>query len=275
MNELAVQFGPGSALLGVLCQPAAMRAGGVACLMFNAGVVPRTGPHRINVKLARTLAGAGIASLRFDLSGMGDSSPATVPLDFLQQAILDMQAAMDYLERVHDMRRFIIVGNCSGAVHAYWAALADPRIIGIQMFDGYSYRSKWTLLVRHWKRFRAGSWHKTATALARRLARLKRDTDIFAVTKANAGLSRDAYSKGMQTLADRGVAIFLIYSGSIIDNYSYAGQFRDAFAGHPFVRKVRCDFAPEIDHTLLALCAQRQFIALVCDWAAGIARPAG
>lgn len=275
MKEIPVLFGPESSLLGVVCQPAAASGSGVACLMLNAGVVPRIGPHRINVKLARILAEAGIASIRFDLSGLGDSSPTRVARDFLQQAILDVRAAMDYLERVHGMHRFIIIGNCSGAVHAYWTALADQRVIGIQMFDGFCYRSKWSRLARHWQRFHAASWRKSAVALARRLAQRVhhplKDANIFAAQKSHAKPPRAAYCQGMQTLADRGVAVFLIFSGSIIDDYSYARQFHDAFAGHTFVDQVRCDFLPEVDHTLLALDAQRRFLGLIRDWAAGIA----
>jgi hypothetical protein len=74
----------------------------------------------------------------------------------------------------------------------------------------------------------------------------------------------------MQTLVDRGVSVFLVFSGGIIDSYSYARQFRDGFADEPFVDKVRCDFLPEIDHTLLSLEAQRRFIKIIRDWALNI-----
>lgn len=279
MNEIPMLFGPESSLVGVVCRPVTPTETDVACLMFNAGVVPRIGPHRLNVKLARALGNAGMVSMRFDLSGLGDSRPANAPRDFLQQAILDLRAAMDYLEGHYGIRRFIVIGNCSGAVHAYWTALADQRVIGIQMFDGFFYRTRWSRLVRHWKRFHAVSWHEAAAALGRWLAsplsflisnRGSKGSKIFSGEKTNGNPPRGEYCKGMQTLVDRGVAVSLVFSGSIIDAYSYAHQFRDAFGDQPFVDKVRCDFLPEIDHTLLSLQAQRQFIELILAWVQGI-----
>jgi pimeloyl-ACP methyl ester carboxylesterase len=269
MNEIPVLFGFESALVGVVCKPAVTIVPGVACLLLNAGVVPRIGPHRINVKLARVLADSGIVTLRFDLGGLGDSRKADAPSDFQQRAVLDVRAAMDYLESHHGLHRFIVIGNCSGAVHAYWTALADQRVIGIQMFDGFCYPSRWSRLVRHWKRFRADSWNEAVVAVGRRLAKFLRflcTNDIFSSIESKAQLGRDEYCKGMQALVDRGVSVCLVFSGGIIDDYSYARQFRDTFADQPFVDKVHCHFLPEIDHTMLALEAQRRFIELTRDW---------
>lgn len=269
MNEIPVLFGPDSSLVGVVCKPTLTTVPSIACLMLNAGVVPRIGPHRINVKLARTLACSGIVTLRFDLSGLGDSRPADALRDFKQQAVLDVKAAMDYMESHHDLHRFIVIGNCLGAVHAYWTALADQRVIGIQMFDGFCYPSRWSRLVRHWKRFRAGSWYDAAVAVGRRLANVLSflsTKGIFSPDETKAQPGRDEYCKGMQTLVDRGVVVCLVFSGGIINDYSYSRQFRDAFADQPFVDKVRCHFLPEIDHTMLALEAQRRFIELIRDW---------
>ena len=72
-----ILFGPEHRLLGVLTRPVGSLQAGIACLMFNFGVTHRTGPRRIQVKLARRLAQQGVASLRFDLSGLGDSLPAS------------------------------------------------------------------------------------------------------------------------------------------------------------------------------------------------------
>lgn len=281
MTEIPVLFGAESTLVGVVCKPAVTVETGVACLMLNAGVIARAGPHRINVKLARSLAMSGIVNMRFDLSGLGDSlRTASDSPDFLQQAVLDVKAAMDYLESQYGVQRFIVIGNCSGAVHAYWTALADSRVIGIQMFDGFCYPSRWSCLVRQWKRLRANSWHEAAVAAADRLAYLLsslstnglKDSNLSSTEEFTGKPARDEYCKGMQILIDRDVAIFLVFSGSVIDYYSYARQFRDAFTREPFVDKVHCDFLPEIDHTLLSLEAQRKFIELTRDWLLGVVK---
>lgn len=280
MIETPVIFGPESTLVGVVTQPDGNTAADIACLTFNAGVIPRFGPHRFNVKLARNLATAGIVTMRFDISGLGDSRPALTGRNFLQQAVVDIRAAMDYLEQHHGIRRFALIGNCSGAVHIYWASLADERVVGSLMFDGFCYKTRWTRLVRHWKRFRAGTLRSVATTIGRRLAAVlatrsrskdAAEASMFEADDSHATPPRAQYCQSMQTLVDRGVSVFLVFSGGNFDYYSYAGQFRDCFAKEPFVDKVRCDHMPEIDHTLLNLDAQQRFISVIHDWIMGIA----
>lgn len=275
MIESAVQFGPELALIGVLTQPDSLfGAPEVAYLLFNAGVIPRIGPHRLNVKIARALGSHGQVTLRFDLSGQGDSRHVGGEGDFRAQAVRDLRAAMDHLEQTLGVRRFALVGVCSGAVNAYWASLADARVAGVIMFDGFWYRSRWTRWVRHWKRFRAVPWPKAAAAVMRRFAALRTaaagaehsTVEMFSEDSTLANPSRNEFARAMSALVDRRVAVFLIYSGSIIDYYSYAGQFRAKFAGETWLDKVRCEFQPDIDHTFVALDVQCHMVELVLSW---------
>jgi pimeloyl-ACP methyl ester carboxylesterase len=280
VTETAVLFGTESTLVGIVTQPDQGTASDFACLTFNAGVIPRFGPHRFNVKLARDLAKAGIISMRFDISGLGDSRPVVTGRNFVQQAVADIRAAMDFLEQHHGIHRFALIGNCSGAVHIYWASLADERVVGTLMFDGFSYNTRWTRIVRHWKRLRAGTWRSISMAVGRRLAarlsirprsKTEAEANMFSEDDSLATPPRDQYCQAMQTLVNRGVSVFLVFSGGNLERYSYAGQFRDSFAKEPFVDKVRCDHMPEIDHTLLNLDAQRRFISVIHDWILGVA----
>jgi pimeloyl-ACP methyl ester carboxylesterase len=278
MTETPMLFGLDTALVGVLTQPAPGGSADLAFLTFNAGVISRKGPHRINVKLARALAQSGHTSFRFDLSGHGDSRNVGSEGDLQAQAVQDLRSAMDHLAQNFGIHRFALIGICSGAVNAFATALVDPRVTGIFLFDGHWYRTRWTLPARHWKRFRAVSWTYAAAVLGRRIARRfatlsgpVMHVPLNAMTMLG-NPPRSAYVTSMQALADRGVAIFLVYSGSVVDYYSYAGQFRDAFVGEPFVSKVRCDFRPDFDHTLIALDVQQALIALVGDWGADLRR---
>jgi hypothetical protein len=275
MNEIPVLFGPDSSLVGVVCQPAGKLAGNLACLTFNAGVVPRIGPHRFNVKLSRMLARDGILNLRFDLSGQGDSRPASQQQDFMRQAIADIRSAMDYLQQTYGISRFALVGNCSGAVQIYWVAQEDERVAGILMFDGFWYRTKWSRLARHLKRLHAIGWQGAVAALWRRVARVIRpgspvaaepEPSIFQTDDLSANPPRENYCRAMQAMVDRGINVFLVFSGGVIDYYSYANQFRDAFGRESFFSKVRCDFIPQIDHTLLSLESQNLFIDVIRHW---------
>ena len=73
MIERPLYFGERSNLLGVLTAPAAPHPGSPAVILLNAGLLHRVGPNRLHVDVARRLAEAGFTSLRFDMSGVGDS----------------------------------------------------------------------------------------------------------------------------------------------------------------------------------------------------------
>ena len=273
MIETPVMFGPQTGLIGILAQPLPSDpAPVVAFLMFNAGVLPRVGPHRLNVKLARALAHAGQTSLRFDLAGQGDSARAIDTDDSWVQATRDIRCAMDHLEQNFGIHRFGLIGICFGAVSALTVAQVDPRVAGVLMFDGHWYPTRWSRPVRHWKRLRNLSLLGATAAAWRRVSGMtgalsKPSTPVgHDDGSASGNPPRAEFVRTMQTLADRRVATFFVYSGSVIEYYSYAKQFRDAFAKEAFFGKVRCDFRPDIDHTFISLDAQRQMIELVTGW---------
>jgi hypothetical protein len=268
--ETPQQFGAGSRLVGVLTQPEGQGAPDVAFLLFNAGVIGRVGAHRINVKLARELARRGEVALRFDLSGRGDSRFALEAGQTQEQSVRDLQAAMEHVESSLGIRNFAVIGFCSGAMDAYWTSLVDTRVRAVLMFDGYWYRTRWTTPVRHWKRLVgsqlgaacAAAWRRmqALTGLARNVAPVK---TLFS---AGNNPPRGEFAGAMRQLVGRGVSVLLVYSGSVIDYYSYGAQFRQAFHGEPWLDHVRCAYRPDIDHMFLTLDTQSRIIDLVADW---------
>ncbi|HPG89517.1 MAG TPA: alpha/beta hydrolase [Hyphomicrobium sp.] len=276
MTEQAMTFGPGGAMIGILTRPTTPRKNAPVVLLTNAGVIPRQGPHRINVKLARALALQGIASLRFDLSGNGDSGSIGNTEGICAQAVNDLQSAMDAVNNAMGTSRFLIVGICSGAVHAYNVALADERVSGILMFDGFWYRSRYTTPIRDVKRALDADWASRIAAIKRRFVPTNVAEEPTAESQAaNSMAANNPYSSppiedykaAMRKLFNRGTDVFVLFGGSVIDYYSYAGQFKDVFAGEPFYADVRCEFHPDIDHTFISRHAQQKLLALACDWA--------
>jgi hypothetical protein len=83
------------------------------------------------------------------------------------------------------------------------------------------------------------------------------------------------FSQAMQGLVDRGVSVFFLYSGSVIDQVSYATQMRHAFAGEPWLDRVQCELHAELDHTLTTLAVQQRFIDLVSAWLARVVQQTG
>jgi pimeloyl-ACP methyl ester carboxylesterase len=278
-RETPVRFGPRHELIGVTTVPSADGTPALGCLLFNSGVLHRVGPHRFNVKLARALARHGVASIRFDLSGLGDSRAVPGAPPGREQIVRDMQAAMDFMTADTGVERFIVVGICSGAVNGYELALADPRVIGLLMFDGFVYRTLKTHVMRRWLRFRAMSWGALLGRVAQRLASVARriparPAGLFDAAGAPSTPPREEFRRAMDSLAARGTSLYIAYSGSFVEEYNYEGQLRDAFAGARFLERLRLDYMPDVDHTFTALAAQRTVVAAVCDWVSGIAAAA-
>jgi dienelactone hydrolase len=279
--ETPLQFGSDGHLVGMLTEPGdAPGRPELVFLLCNAGVIPRQGPHRLNVRLARALAAQGQSALRLDLNGHGDSGRArSDDGDEDDPAVADLKAAMDHLQATRGVRRFAVIGICSGAVAAYRLSLADARIAGVLMFDGYWYRTRWSRLVRHWKRMREKSSGQALRAAGGKLARLlglrpwseSPATNLFV---AGNGPSRDEFSAAMQALVQRRTAVFVVYSGSILDYHSYHAQFRHAFAGASWLEQVQCQFRPDIDHSFVTLATQQRMVDLVRDWAPDVQRTA-
>jgi hypothetical protein len=79
------------------------------------------------VDLARQLAAGGVASLRFDFAGIGDSAAPIGSHVFEKDRSPDITAAIDALVPL-GFQEFAVEGLCSGAYHAYHGAVADARI---------------------------------------------------------------------------------------------------------------------------------------------------
>ncbi len=276
-NERIARFGHDDQLLGIVTLPEDPRADAPGCLLMNAGVVHRIGPHRLNVKIARALAADGITSIRVDLSGLGDSPPAPGSAHFGEQTLRDLRAAMAHLEATQGIRRFVVFGLCSGAMNGYRLALADDRIAGLLMFDGYVYPTLKTHVLRRWYRFRTSSWGALARKPAQWMSRKRPDAEPGdGSDDTHLGIpSRPEFARAMATLVDRGTSVYLYYSASFIEGHNYHGQLRDAFRNAPFLDRIRYDYEPDIDHTVTSIDAQHKVIASIRDWVQSVASSGG
>lgn len=133
-SEHAVAFPNGDEqLLGILSQPTAPASMGVVIVV--GGPQYRAGSHRQFVLLARALAAAGFAVLRFDYRGMGDSSGT--PVDFLH-ADADIGSAIDALcTRSPTVTRVALWGLCDAAAAAllYCDKVKDPRVAALCLLN--------------------------------------------------------------------------------------------------------------------------------------------
>lgn len=138
-TETGLRFGSGDYLFGVLCQPKPARAGAPAVVFLNVGHNPHSGWRRMTVEHARALAERGIASLRFDLGGVGESerlagTPARIVYDDWPKR--DVAAALAMLE-ARGFGPVTLVGICSGAWLGLRSALEDERVKGLVCVNLY------------------------------------------------------------------------------------------------------------------------------------------
>ena len=131
--ERAIHLHPAHPLFGIVSLPApgGAQATGVGIVLLNAGAVHRIGPNRLYTPLARRWAALGHTVLRVDLSGLGDSRARPGEPEssvYSARALEDVAVALEYLRREHGLRECRAIGLCSGAYHAFKAAVAGQPV---------------------------------------------------------------------------------------------------------------------------------------------------
>lgn len=134
--EHVVRLGRDQRLVGVFAEPIEdiddRRRAGVVIL--NAGAAHRVGPSRLSVMLARRLVALGHPVLRLDLPGLGDSPARPGEPDnvvYAPNALDAVAVAVDWMRARPQADGCRLVGLCSGAYHAFKAAVAGLPVEGI------------------------------------------------------------------------------------------------------------------------------------------------
>lgn len=97
-------------LVGIVHAPKNPESG---LVLVSGGDQYRVGSHRLFVDLARVLAGAGIAVMRFDHRGVGDSH---APYQGFENMHIDIDAAVAELRnQCPGIKRLVLGGLCDGA----------------------------------------------------------------------------------------------------------------------------------------------------------------
>jgi exosortase A-associated hydrolase 1 len=127
-EEAVVLSGSHGPMIGILHRCAGTPI--AACAMIAGQPQTRVGSHRVFVRLARGLAASGIAVLRFDCSGWGDSPGVARPFE---QSAPDIAAAVEALAtRLAPGTPLALVGLCDGATAAA-LALDDLTARGLRL----------------------------------------------------------------------------------------------------------------------------------------------
>lgn len=283
MREQLLRFGPQGSLIGTITRPDSdgVPSAPFGLVLFNAGVVGRVGPHRINVKLARRVAEHGIPTIRFDLHGFGDSQRADGNADFKEQSVDDLKQAMDCLQRQTGMQRFALLGFCSGAMPSYMTAQTDPRVAVIVIYDAFAFKTVRSRLRYLWLRLRRhGFGLSTGSRLGRALLRivhagLRRGRAMLSpATAPDIGdqvwtsvspPTRHQIGRGLRQIAANGTRVVLLQAGDDFSAANYPGQARAALGLQGSSGNLSERFIEPIDHAVTSLAAQRMFLDTVCE----------
>jgi alpha/beta superfamily hydrolase len=268
MNESAFVFGPRKSLVGILTEPpAGAHRENLGVVLFNAGVLHRTGPARIHVALARELAALGVTVLRFDFSGIGDSPRAEgATHSFVEQALADAGEALDHLSS-RGIDRFVTFGICSGADMAIRTASRDARIVGVATVDGYNIPTPWSMLLnarrqvfklRSWVRLLSGRSLVLTAVKATAMTQQSAETSIFP--------SYRAFVAALRTLVERRSPVLLGFSGGSSSWHHFNHGLRGKVPFWPNGKHIQAVHLHDTDHTFTLLNNQRRFVTLVRDW---------
>ncbi|SAK83576.1 alpha/beta hydrolase [Caballeronia temeraria] len=131
--ERPVIFGA-TGLFGILCEPRDGMPGGPVIVITNTAGSVHQGDSRLSVRFAREMAQRGIASLRFDARGIGDSPARSedgahdkVASIHADTTVEDVATAAAWLKR-KGYDNVVVFGICSGAYSAVRASLIEPAI---------------------------------------------------------------------------------------------------------------------------------------------------
>ena len=272
MIERAVQFGEQRGLVGVLCEPASevRHVDGPAVLLLTAGVLHRVGPFRAYVDLSRRLAKQGFVSLRFDVSGVGDSQLRTGKLERLSRTLADVQNAMDLVGARCQIDRFVVAGLCTGAYYSHQAALVDPRIVGAVMLDGYAYRTCGYYRRYWWTRLReTRRWGPMLTRCFHRL--LGGRNSMYELGALEEAEFFDRYPpraqvrKELHALVEQGTKLLAIYSGGT-ELFNAREQFVEMYGSFGKTTALKVEYFGRADHTFSRVADRRQMIERVATW---------
>lgn len=127
-------------LYGIVERPQGRERGGVVLVHGWDGC--RVGPNRILVEAARHLGGLGFATLRFDLSGRGESEGDPLSTD-LDTMIADASACLDELKgRLRGSAPLGLLGMCSGGNVALAAAALRGDVHAVVAWSTYPFQEQ-------------------------------------------------------------------------------------------------------------------------------------
>ncbi len=281
VTEQALLLGRAHPLVAIVTTPAGPFQTGpppAAMILLNSGLVHRVGPGRLYVKIARRMAASGFVAVRFDHSGIGDSSVRRDTQPFQQSYVQETRELMDVLGEQRGIEHFVLAGICSGADTAFRMACSDSRVLAAVMINatGYANSVEWGSYVvnrkwakQYWKEslFRLDSWRRALTGriqyrrlftvLLKHLV-LSRSKEVGSVVKRVSADLRGLIAQKKQLLVINSEWDLARDCLEVILNGELAALRASG--------TLRLEIIPRTDHIFTLLSSQQRVIDIIENW---------
>jgi hypothetical protein len=279
MNEEIISFGENNRLTGIMTYPVNdnISIERPAVIMLNAGLVHRIGPFRFYVDLARLFAEKNFITLRFDLSGLGDSTFSTDNSEFEKYAITDTDIAMDYITSKTGIKTFVLLGLCSGADNIHAITKINNKVIGCILLDAYGYPTRLFSLHKYIDTFHY--YLISIFSMDKWISFFKKKSSKTLYSKSNSSADKTAVllsqrnwpeqneaEKDILDFIKRGIKLLYIYSGGVPYYYNYRKQFYDMFPSLNKSNNLFVKFFPKADHTYTSINQRKLMLECICSW---------
>jgi pimeloyl-ACP methyl ester carboxylesterase len=271
-RERPLSFGRSRSLVGIVTEPTVVR--GIPVVILGAGILHRMGPSRASVHLARALASAGHPTVRFDLSGIGDSSRAA-EANLAEAVVADIHDAIELATAAAAGTPWnagvALVGYCSGADNAFFVAADDPRVRTAVLFDptihrtaGFRRRDLLRRLTSRESWFNVISGRSLRLRIAQRLnsASVVRAPDHYGLLVAG----REDADRRAHVMRERGVRLQFLLSSGVRSYCNSPAQVRESLAQGFSPELFEVVWAPHVDHVFSRARHIEWLSETVIDW---------
>lgn len=274
-DEKALLLGRAKSLVGIATLPATGVAQRRPAVVFvNSGIVHRVGHHRMYVRLARLLAAAGHAALRFDLSGLGDSaSRSGVSTESAWR--MDISDAIDDLASLGAVDQVVLVGLCAGADLIVRYAHTDKRVVGIVLLDPtipptarfyVHYIARRIRRLRSWLSFASGRgrlWNELVEHVRFALGAARNAPGSSAADPRNRSEFEHVYGAAVRG----GIRQLIVLTGGAWEGrQSYREQLLEALPNVDFGDTLTLVHLEDCDHTFSSVDDRRRLNDLITGW---------
>jgi pimeloyl-ACP methyl ester carboxylesterase len=296
-----------SGLFGILCKPRMHRADGPVLLITNTSASAHVGDSRLSVRIAREMARKGIASLRFDARGVGDSPAlpdaesvgSTFGAIYSSSTVRDVSNAAAWLKE-QGYEKVVSFGICSGAYSALKAALVEPALTGVitinlpsfyvpegstleslrkRQFNSMAGYARSLTDLSKWKKILSGK--RSALAILRQiirqiLTRIRlRLAEAMGLNGRNAAVEATPTDprgivQALQRKGVQGLLLYGTYDTGLDVIKTYFGAHAQGLSRFPSIRAAVFD---DVDHALFGPVASQTAVAACASFIRGLNAP--